>query len=190
MQQSRYDYLHVAIDDRTRLAYVEALPDERDLTCAGFLYRAVTWFREQGVTVLRVLTDNAQVYRRGRNWRAVCVALGLRRRFTKLGCPWTNGKAERFNRTLLAVAAGSLLSVGLGGRPPVSRLAGCELRPLRFVLVCRGSRRREGLRVCARVESTARAAATVSWALSEEDDDGGHVRGAGVCRLCRGVLRS
>jgi transposase InsO family protein len=96
-----YDYLHVAIDDRTRLAYVEALPDERDLTSAGFLYRAVAWFRDQGVRVLRVLTDNAQVYRRGRNWRAVCIALGLRRRFIKPGCPWTNGKAERFNRTLL-----------------------------------------------------------------------------------------
>ena len=51
--------------------------------------------------MLRVLTDNAKVYRVGRNWRAVCVALGLRRRFTKPGCPWTNGKAERFNRTLL-----------------------------------------------------------------------------------------
>ena len=79
---------------------VEALPDEHDATCAEFLYRAVTWFRGHGVTVLRVLTDNAKVYRVGRNWRAVCVGLGLRRRFTKPGCPWTNGKAERFNRTL------------------------------------------------------------------------------------------
>jgi hypothetical protein len=83
-----------------RLVYLEALPDERDATSAGFLYRAVTWFRGHSVTVLRVLTDNAKVYRAGRNWRAVCVALGLRRRFTKPGCPWTNGKAERFNRTL------------------------------------------------------------------------------------------
>jgi transposase InsO family protein len=49
-----------------------------------------------------VLTDNAKVYRAGRNWRAVCVALCLRRRFTKPGCPWTDRKAERFNRTLLA----------------------------------------------------------------------------------------
>lgn len=94
-----YDYLHVAIDDYTRLAYVEALPDEKDPTCAGFLHRAVAWFREQGVVVLRILTDNAKVYRIG-NWRAVCVALGLRRRFIKPRCPWTNGKAERFNRTL------------------------------------------------------------------------------------------
>jgi transposase InsO family protein len=60
----------------------------------------VAWFRAHGVPVLRVLTDNAKVYRVGRTWRAVCVALGLRWRFTKPGCPWTNGKAERFNRTL------------------------------------------------------------------------------------------
>jgi transposase InsO family protein len=141
-----YDYLHVAIDDRTRLAYVEALPDERDLTCAGFLHRAVAWFRDHGVRVLRVLTDNAKVYRVGQNWRAVCVALGLRRRFTKPGCPWTNGKAERFNRTLLAEFAYARpwmsnnerraalphwvdhyntrrAHSALGGRPPVTRLA-------------------------------------------------------------------
>jgi len=96
-----YDYLHVAIDDHTRLAYIEALPDERDATCAGFLHRALTWFRTHGVRVLRVLTDNAKVYRIGGNWAAVCIALGIRRRFTKPGCPWTNGKAERLNRTLL-----------------------------------------------------------------------------------------
>lgn len=95
-----YDYLHVAIDDHSRVAYVEALPDERDATCAGFLYRTVAWFRARGVRVLRILTDNAKVYRIGGNWRAVCVALGLRRRFIKPRCPWTNGKAERFNRTL------------------------------------------------------------------------------------------
>ena len=95
-----YDYLHVAVDDHSRVAYVEALPDEKDLTSAGFLHRAVTWFARHGVRVLRILTDNAKVYRIGSTWRAVCVALGLRRRFIKPGCPWTNGKAERFNRTL------------------------------------------------------------------------------------------
>ncbi|GJF04272.1 hypothetical protein PSD17_32290 [Pseudonocardia sp. D17] len=63
-----YDYLHVAVDDHTRLAYVEALPDERDVTAAGFLHRAVAWFRARGVRVLRILTDNALVYRRGHNW--------------------------------------------------------------------------------------------------------------------------
>ena len=141
-----YDYLHVAVDDRTRLAYVEALPDERDLTCAGFLHRACTWFRDHGVTVLRVLTDNAKVYRIGQNWRAVCLGLGLRRRFTKPGCPWTNGKAERFNRTLqneFAYARPWLSHTerlaalpdwvthyntgrahsALGDRPPITRLA-------------------------------------------------------------------
>ncbi|MFC5142922.1 leucine zipper domain-containing protein [Actinomycetospora rhizophila] len=51
-----YDYLHVAVDDHSRLAYIEALPDERDATCAGFLHRAATWFHHQGVTVERVLT--------------------------------------------------------------------------------------------------------------------------------------
>jgi len=60
-----YDFLHVAVDDHSRLAYIEALPDERDLTCAGFLHRAATWFHQRGVTVERVLTDNALSYRRG-----------------------------------------------------------------------------------------------------------------------------
>jgi transposase len=87
-----YDYLHVAVDDHTRLAYVEALPDERDATCVQFLRRALAWFADHGVGVRRVLTDNAKVYRVGRHWATACTALGLRRRFTKPGCPWTNGK--------------------------------------------------------------------------------------------------
>lgn len=141
-----YDFLHVAVDDHSRVAYIEALPDERDATCAGFLYRAVTWFREHGVRVLRILTDNAKVYRVGGNWIAVCVGLGIRRRFTKPGCPWTNGKAERLNRTLLTEFAYArpwlsnhdrLAALdswvdryntrrahsALGGRPPITRLA-------------------------------------------------------------------
>jgi transposase InsO family protein len=141
-----YDYLHVAIDDHSRVAYIEALPDERDATCAEFLYRAVTWFRDHGVQVRKILTDNAKVYRVGGNWRAVCVALGIRRRFTKPGCPWTNGKAERLNRTLLAEFAYAqpwlsntdrLAALdswvdryntrrahsAIGGRPPITRLA-------------------------------------------------------------------
>jgi transposase InsO family protein len=141
-----YDFLHVAVDDHSRIAYIEALADERDATCAGFLHRAASWFRHQGVTVERVLTDNALAYRRGRNWRAVCVGLGIRRRFTKPGCPWTNGKAERLNRTLLTefayarpwtsnterlVALDSWVEdyntrrahSALGGQPPITRLA-------------------------------------------------------------------
>jgi transposase InsO family protein len=141
-----YDYLHVAVDDHSRLAYIEAHPDERDATCAGFLYRAASWFHHRGVRVERVLTDNAMSYRKGRNWTAVCVALGIRRRFIKPGCPWTNGKAERLNRTLLTEFAyarpwtsnGERLTAldswvddyntrrahsALGGQPPITRLA-------------------------------------------------------------------
>ena len=96
-----YDYVHTAIDDHTRLAYSEIHNDEKDPTCAQFLHRALAWFAAHGVRVERVLTDNAMVYRRGTDWGWVCTAWQVKRRFTKPGCPWTNGKAERFNRTLL-----------------------------------------------------------------------------------------
>ena len=141
-----YDYVHTAIDDHTRLAYSEVLPDEKDPTCAGFLHRALAWFAAHGVRVRRVLTDNALVYRHGTDWGWVCSAWQLTRRFTKPGCPWTNGKAERFNRTLLTEWAyarpwtsNTLRRRGLdrflnhyntrrghsalGGQPPISRLA-------------------------------------------------------------------
>jgi transposase InsO family protein len=96
-----YDYLHSAVDDRTRLAYTEALPDEKDSTSAAFLARAMAFFRDLGIRPRRILTDNAFVYRRGSCWAAVCSTFELRRRFIKAGCPWTNGKVERFHRTLL-----------------------------------------------------------------------------------------
>jgi transposase InsO family protein len=141
-----YDYVHSAIDDHTRLAYSEVLGDEKDNTCAAFLHRALAWFASQSVTVRRVYTDNAMVYRKGGDWGWVCAAWQLRRRFTKPGCPWTNGKAERFNRTLLtewAYARAWLTNTArrraldnflrhyntrrghsaLGGHPPASRLA-------------------------------------------------------------------
>jgi transposase InsO family protein len=141
-----YDYIHTAIDDHTRLAYSEVLPDEKDPTCAAFLHRALAWFATHGISVQRVLTDNAMVYRHGTDWGWVCTAWQLKRRFTKPGCPWTNGKAERFNRTLLTEWAyarpwtsNQLRRRGLdrflthyntrrghsalGGRPPISRLA-------------------------------------------------------------------
>ncbi len=95
-----FDYVHVAIDDHSRLVYAEVLPDERVDACAGFLTRAVAWFSARDVTVARVLTDNAMSYRRGRAWIAACTELGIGRRFIQPGRPWTNGKAERFNRTL------------------------------------------------------------------------------------------
>src|ERR671921_1150413 len=65
-----WDYVHVAIDDHSRLAYAEVLPDERVDSCAGFLTRATAWFAAHGVTVRRVLTDNAGSYRRGNAWIA------------------------------------------------------------------------------------------------------------------------
>ena len=88
-----YDYIHTAIDDHTRLAYSEIHDDEKDPTSAAFLHRAVAWFAAHGVRVQRVLTDNAMVYRHGTDWGWVCSAWQLKRRFTKPGCPWTNGKA-------------------------------------------------------------------------------------------------
>jgi transposase InsO family protein len=140
-----YDYLHVAVDDHTRLAYVEAHADERDPTAAAFLRRAVAWFAAHGVQVERVLTDDAKIYRIGRCWSAVCAEHDIARRFTRPGCPWTNGKAERFNRTLqteFAYARAWLSNTdrlsaldgwvadyntrrahsALGGYPPISRL--------------------------------------------------------------------
>ncbi|MYR85623.1 IS481 family transposase, partial [Streptomyces sp. SID685] len=66
-----YAYLHTALDDHTRLAYTEDLPDETAATCAGFLRRAVAWFAERGVTVERVLTDNAWAYTKN-TWRDTC----------------------------------------------------------------------------------------------------------------------
>jgi transposase len=85
-----FDYVHVAIDDHTRLAYADVLPDERAGTCAGFLTRAAAWFAARGVAVRRVLTDNAKSYRIGKAWIAVCGQLGIGRRFIQPGRPWTN----------------------------------------------------------------------------------------------------
>lgn len=142
-----WDFVHVAVDDRSRVAYVEVLADEKGITCAGFLYRAARWFRdEHGITIRRVLTDNAKNYTESRDWKAVCIALQIKRRLIKPHCPWTNGKAERFNRTLQTEWAYSRSWTynhqrtraldsfvrryntrrghsALGGRPPVSRLA-------------------------------------------------------------------
>jgi transposase InsO family protein len=101
-----WDYVRVAIDDHTGLAYAEVLPDERTGTCAEFLIRAAAWFAAHGVARARVLTDNAKSYRIGAAWIAACAQLGIRpsvhqaRPARMPGCPWTNGKAVRFNRTL------------------------------------------------------------------------------------------
>ena len=97
-----YDYIHSAVDDHSRLAYSEILDDERGPTCAAFLDRALAFFAAHGITVERVMTDNALAYRRSRDWRAVIDHWGIRQIFIRPHCPWTNGKVERFNRTLQA----------------------------------------------------------------------------------------
>jgi transposase InsO family protein len=95
------EYLHVALDDHSRYAYVEALPDERGPAAAAFLARALEHFRRRGVTVERVLTDNARAYR-SRMFEAVAEASGVRLKRTRPYRPQTNGKVERFHQTLQA----------------------------------------------------------------------------------------
>jgi transposase InsO family protein len=98
-----YAYLHHAVDDHSRLAYSEILTDERKETAAGFWTRAVTWFAGHGVTVERVLTDNGSAYRS----KLFAEALGasIKHKRTRPYRPQTNGKVERFNRTLLKEGA-------------------------------------------------------------------------------------
>jgi transposase InsO family protein len=140
-----YDYVHSLVDDHSRLAYSEVLPDEKGTTCAAFLARAATYFAAHGITrIERVMTDNAWAYRY--SLRAVCTQLGARQKFIKPHCPWQNGKVERLNRTLAtewayrqvftsnderAAALAPWIEhyntrrrhSALGGLPPVSRLA-------------------------------------------------------------------
>lgn len=96
-----YDFVHSLVDDHSRLAYSEVLPDEKAPTCAGFLRRAGAFLAEHGIQVQRVMTDNAFAYRHGREFRAVVSQLGARQVFTPIYGPQVNGKVERFNRTLL-----------------------------------------------------------------------------------------
>lgn len=96
-----YDYVHAAVDDRTRLAYAEIHSDERAATCAGFLARAAEHFARHGIArVEEVIADNALAYRRSAEFRIAVALLGAKQRFIKPHCPWQNGKVERFNRTL------------------------------------------------------------------------------------------
>jgi transposase InsO family protein len=94
-----WEYVHVCVDDATRLAYAEVLPDEKGATAAAFLRRAVTWFTGMGITVERVLSDNGSCYRSQLHAQA-CRELGMRHLFTRPYRPRTNGKAERFIQTL------------------------------------------------------------------------------------------
>ena len=139
-----FDYVHSLVDDHSRLAYSEILPDEKGATCAAFLQRAIDYFATHGITrIERLMTDNAWSYR----WslREVCAAHDIRQKFIKPHCPWQNGKVERLNRTLTsewayrhvfatnhdrAAALAPWLEhynterrhSALGGRPPISRL--------------------------------------------------------------------
>jgi transposase InsO family protein len=95
-----WEYVHIAIDDYSRLAYAEVLPDEKATTAISFLRRAVAYYQRHGITVERLLTDNGSCYRATIHAIA-CRTLGIRHLRTRPYRPQTNGKAERFIRTLL-----------------------------------------------------------------------------------------
>ena len=139
-----YDYVHSLVDDHSRLAYSEILPDEKGVTCAAFLERAIAYFADHGIArIERLITDNAWAYRKSLG--TVCTEHGIVQKFIKPHCPWQNGKVERLNRTLQtewayrqvfttnderAAALAPWLEhyntqrrhSSLGGLPPISRL--------------------------------------------------------------------
>ena len=96
----RWEFVHIAIDDCTRMAYAEVLSDEKATTAIGFLARAIAFFERHGMTVEQLLTDNGSAYRSTVHAIA-CRALGIRHLRTRPRRPQTNGKAERFIRTML-----------------------------------------------------------------------------------------
>lgn len=138
--------LHVAVDDFSRVAYAELLPDERKGTCAGFMARCVAFFAGLGVAVERVMTDNGPGYR-SREFNGLLASEGVRHVYARPYSPWQNGKVERMNRTLAqewqygraweseAARAGALPAFierynwdrphsACGGLPPMSRIVG------------------------------------------------------------------
>jgi transposase InsO family protein len=140
-----WEFVHVCVDDATRLAYVEVLADEKGTTAVGFLRRALAFFASYGISVERVLTDNGPAYRSVVHALA-CRALGLKHSRTRPYRPQTNGKAERFIRTMLGgwaygaiYGSSEVRRLGLSGwlefyyrrrphgslgrQPPVKRLA-------------------------------------------------------------------
>lgn len=140
-----WQYLHLAIDDNSRLAYAELLAGESPADCVAFLGRAVGWYAERGITIERVLSDNGNGYR-SFAWRDACTELNIQRRYTRPRRPQTNGKAEALVKTLLrewayrfaypssvhrARALPGYLRwynqhrphSSLGGRPPISRVS-------------------------------------------------------------------
>ncbi|WP_157521570.1 IS481 family transposase, partial [Mycobacterium sp. ACS4331] len=137
-------FVHTVIDDHSRIAYAEICTDEKAATAIGVLQRAVAWFAEHGVIVERVLSDNGSAYK-SYAWRDACTELGIAAKRTRPYRPQTNGKIERFHRTLADGWAYAQLYVStehrnaalpgwlhfynhhrahsaLGGQPPVTRL--------------------------------------------------------------------
>jgi transposase InsO family protein len=95
-----WEYVHVCIDDASRVAFVQVMADQRKESAVAFLEAAVAYYAKLGVRIERVMTDNGSCYR-SKNFRAVCARLGLRQIFTRPYTPKTNGKAERFIQTTL-----------------------------------------------------------------------------------------
>lgn len=145
-RRAGWEFVYVAVDDTTRLAYAEILTDEKALTAAGFLERAVAWFTTWGVATQRVLTDNGSPFV-SKLWAQRCAQLAISPRRTRPYRPQTNGKAERFIQTMLrrwayaasydssrhrAAALPAFLDWynnrrphnALGKKPPASRLTG------------------------------------------------------------------
>jgi transposase InsO family protein len=141
-----WEFLHLAVDDHSRLAYTEVLDSEGKQAATAFLLRALIWFAEHGVIVERVMTDNGSAYR-SKLWKRACLALELRHLRTRPYTPKTNGKAERFVQSSLREWAYARsyqnsderraeLTVwnrhynlerphhGIGRKPPISRLVG------------------------------------------------------------------
>jgi transposase InsO family protein len=96
-----YDYIHSAIDDRSRVAFSQLLADETGATCARFLVEAAAFFANHGVVIQRVLTDNAKAYTQSLAFTETAAGLGIWLKRTRPYRPQTNGKVERFNKTLL-----------------------------------------------------------------------------------------
>ena len=139
-----YAYIHAAVDDHSRLAYLEVLDDEKGATAAAFWGRAASWFRSHGITVERVMTDNAKSFL-GTQFQQALAASGARHQRIPIRRPQVNGKVERFNRTLLEECAYNAVyrsdrartralarwihiynhhrpHTAIGGKPPISRV--------------------------------------------------------------------